>query len=83
MGNDHWSDIRSPRVLVGIVDQCPTLGARTQRVERRETKRREKVSDEVKEVKIVVPPTSEQILVLWAARAISWYRPLLCSCSAC
>jgi len=42
---------------------------------------KEKASDEGEKVAMVVPPRSEEMFVLWAARAISWCRPLVHSCS--
>ena len=45
--------------------------------------REEKLQARGERVAIVVPPRSGEVLVLWAARASSWCRPLVCSCSGC
>jgi len=42
-----------------------------------------KTSEEGTGVAIVIPPRSEEIFELWGARAISWCRPLIYSCSGC
>jgi len=56
------------------------LGRKTKKGREEEGK---KASNEGEEVAIVVPPRSEQIFLLWSARAISWCCPFVCSCSGC
>jgi len=66
-----------------LVDQC-SLGASFRE------KGGEKSGEDVKKsfrrggrVAIVARPRFEEIFVLWPARAITWCRPLVCSCSGC
>jgi len=51
--------------------------------EKRAGKTWRKASDQGERVAIVVPPRSEEMFVLWAAKAITWCRRLVCSCSGC
>ena len=67
----------------GIVDQCSLRKFFVRKEEEKRGRRGEKASDEGERVEIVVPPRSEEMFVLWTARAFSWCRPLLRSCCGC